>query len=74
MQATRVDTCPLCGCPCAMDAAGNIGTAYLLRSSCEHGMCGCHQLAEAAGRQHVETAPGPLSHSLTLRPVARRLV
>ena len=56
MPATRVDHCPHCGCPCAVDAWGNVGSAYALRSRCQHGMCGCHQLAEAsAGRSDVGT-------------------
>jgi hypothetical protein len=45
---TRVDQCLHCGCPCAVDAYGNIGSAFALRSACQHGMCGCHQLAEAS--------------------------
>jgi hypothetical protein len=60
VQGPRIDNCPHCGCPCALDAWGNPGTAFLLRSSCEHGMCGCHQLAEAA-------APA-LSGALPMQP------
>ena len=48
MHDARVDRCLHCGCPCAVDAWGNPGSAFALRSSCQHGMCGCHQLADAS--------------------------
>ena len=48
MHSVGVDSCRYCGCPCAVDAWGNTGSAFLLRKSCDKGMCGCHQLAEAA--------------------------
>ena len=65
----RVDSCLICGCPCAVDASGNTSVAVSLRSSCQHGMCGCHQLAEA----HASTSARPISAPLPMRSSSLRV-
>lgn len=70
----RIDSCLMCGCPCALDAWGNPSAAVSLRSSCEHGMCGCHQLAEAHAAAGGSPISAPLRTGSSMRVSRRRLV